>query len=216
MADLTLQQICSIATAYNQGRGDYTLSEASFYANIALLEVATRVQMKPLEALAVSSTSIGENKMALPTDFDYPISLSYLTVGAGYGATLQLRDAPLLDSASTFQAPPAYYAIYSTWMELQPTPDSGYSLQLRYGARMRSMMASTDTPALSERYHYPVALKTAALLSAARNDAEQEALNIQRYLDYMGSTPSDQAFRQRDKLSMRASVPKYYGPEWPH
>lgn len=207
--NLNLQQISSIAVGFNQGRTDYSPSEVSFYANVALVEVATRIPMKPLEALAVTSTTSGENRMALPPDFEYAISLSYTTMSPPWTPTLTMVEGYQLDSTCTIQAPPSRFAVYSDWMELQPVPDSSYSLQLRYGATMRAMVASTDTPNLSERYHYPVALKTAELLSAARNDAEQEALNHQRYLDYMGSTPSDMALRQRDKASMGVSVPRW-------
>jgi len=213
--NLNLAQISSTATAYNQGRGDYSASEASFYANIALVQVATAIQMQPLESLAISSTTSGENRMSLPPDFDYVISLSYLTGASSGFPALTMRDAFLLDSGTTFAGPPREFAVYSTWMELAPIPDSAYSLQLRYGAKIPALLASTDTPSLSDRYHYAVALKTAELLAAARNDSEQEALNHQRYMDYMGSIPSDQAFRQRDKLSMGVSVPRGPFGFWP-
>ena len=54
---LNLTQIASTATAFNQGRLDYSLSECSFYANIALSEVATRIQHQPLDGIAISSTT---------------------------------------------------------------------------------------------------------------------------------------------------------------
>lgn len=199
MVELSLAQIASIATSYNQGRLDYSLSECSFYANLALTEVATRTKHQPLERLAVSSTTSGERRITVPSDFLYPLNVTLSDTSAGPAGSpmqLQAREATWLDSIGTQVGVPRYYIPYADWIELAPSPDSAYSVQVRYGAKIPAMVASTDTPALSERYHYAVALKTAELLAAARNDLEQEAANRVRYLSYIGSTPSDLAMRQ--------------------
>ena len=205
---LTLQNIASIATAFNQGRTDLTLSEVSFYANLAVGEVATRTQHLPLEGLAISSTTSGENRVTLPTDFDYPINLSLSSGSNVWTKQLQAREATWLDSGTTTNGEPSYYALYGTWLEVWPTPDSAYSLTLRYGAKVPVMTASTSTPALAERYHYAVALKTAEMCAAARNDLDQEAICRARYLSYMNSTPSDMAYRQRVQEGMAVALQK--------
>lgn len=207
--ELTLAQIASTATAYNQGRTDYTLSEVSFYANLALSEVATRIKHQPLERLAVSSTTSGERRVTVPSDFLYPISVTLSDTSSGpVGSPYQLiaRESTWLDSVGTGVGLPRYYIPYSDWIEIAPSPDSAYSLQLRYGAKIPAMVDSASTPGLAERYHYAVALKTAELLAAARNDLEQEAANRLRYLSYMGSTPSDLAMRQSAQEGMGVAM----------
>ena len=207
--ELTLANICSTATALIQGRTDITLSDASFYANLAYQEVATRIRYTADEALAISSTTSGENRISLPTDFAYPISVSNTSIAGAapvFGTTtrvLRQVEADALDSLTTVLGVPESYALYSTWLELWPSPDSAYSIQIRYGARLSSMVTSTSTPALDARWHLPIAFKTAALLAATKNDLEGEAVNNARYLGAMGSTPTDLALRQRDKGSMR-------------
>lgn len=208
--ELNLQQIASLATTFNQGRLDLQLSEVSLYANLALSEVATRVQHQPLEAIAVSSTTSGENRLDLPSNFDYMLTVS-ITSGAARGVRTQLmeRQVAWMDSYASQLGEPTQYVKYSSWLELAPSPDSSYSMELRYVTKVGSMISSTDTPNLNERYHYAVALKTAELCAAARNDIEQEAVCRARYLSYMGSTPSDLAYQQRAQDGMAVAVQKH-------
>lgn len=207
--ELTLGDISSMATGMIQGRTDYGPSEVSFYANLALQEVATRVQHRPLEGLAYSSTTSGENRITLPTDFDYPISLSIWSVGIGRATQqLQARDTPWLDSSGTQLGQPNEYYVYGDSLELAPSPDSSYSLQFRYGRRIGIMVNSTDTPGLDARYHQAVAYKTAENIAIARNDLENAAVMRTLYLSYLGSTPSDLAYRQRSREGMAVSLQK--------
>lgn len=205
--ELNLTQLCSTATALVKGRTDVTLSEASFWANIAYQEVATRIRYATDEALAVSSTTSGENRLALPSNFAYPIQVSNLSA-VGTSRELRGAEAYAFDSRSTALGTPEQYALYGTWLEMWPSPDSAYSIQLRYGTKMASLVSSTATPAFDERWHFGVALLAAAYVAAAKDDGESEAQNKARYLSYMGSTPSDLAYRQRDKLAMRVRVVK--------
>jgi hypothetical protein len=203
--ELNLTQLCSTATSLVKGRTDVPLSEASFWANIAYQEVATRIRYATDEALAVSSTTSGENRLALPSNFAYPIQISNLSA-TGNRRELRGMEAHTFDSRGTALGIPEQYALYSTWMEVWPSPDSAYSIQLRYGTKMASLISSTATPVFDERWHFGVALLTAAYVAAARDDGESEAQNKARYLSYMGSTPNDMALRQRDKLAMRVQV----------
>lgn len=206
---LTLAQIASVATTFNQGRLDLSLSEVSMYANLALAEVATRLPHDSLQQIAVSSTTSGENRMDLPADFDYALTVS-ITSGAVGGMRKQLveRQVSWLDSNASNLGEPRYYIKYGSWLELAPSPDSSYSMEMRYVGKVRSMVSSTDTPNIAERFHYAVALKTAEICAAARNDIEQEAVNRARYLSYMGSTPSDLAYLQRSQNGMAVALQK--------
>ena len=194
-----------MATRLVQGRTDLTLSEVSLYANLALDFVQTRQRGRSEEALAISSTTSGENKIAVPTDFGFPIAVSNLSVTAGDSRTRLWGpvDADLFDSRSTTLGIPEQYAVYSTWMELWPSPDSSYSIQLRYGTKVNTLVASTATPVLDQKFHLAWAYKAAEITASMRQDSESEALNRARFLSELGSLPDDQAMRQRDKLGMR-------------
>jgi len=207
---LSLGQVCSRATEMAGGRVDWSLSDASFYANLAGQEVSQFAGHLPKEAIAVSSTTSGENRYALPADFDYPTAL---TLFQGSSATsgsrmttsipLQGRDANWADSRSIpDDGVPANYVFYSTFFELYPSPNSGYSLQLRYVQRQPTLIASTETLMLDDRWHPAWLYKTVELLEASRNNVEAEAMARNRYLSYVATIPSDRQLKQRDRTAM--------------
>ena len=68
---LSLGDVISIATRY-AGRSDYSASEVSLYANLALTEVSSRLHFKPKEAFALSNvTGTGdERRIEVPQDFE--------------------------------------------------------------------------------------------------------------------------------------------------
>lgn len=198
---LTLADVISRATTLAGGRRDIPTSEISFWANVAAVEIAGQVWHTPLEALAISSTTSGENRISLPSDFDGMIALSNLsTQGVVGGRQLAPTTGDQIDSRVTADlAEPELYALYSTWMELYPTPDSSYSLQLRYWSKQPTITASTGTPAFDERWHPGWLYKTAELLEARSGNPEGEALARNRYLSYMASQKDDRALRQAAK-----------------
>ena len=72
---LSLGDVISHGTALSGARLDIPVSEASYYANMALQEVATRQHYLGLESLAFSSVTSGENRIGLPRNFDYMRSM---------------------------------------------------------------------------------------------------------------------------------------------
>lgn len=202
------------------GRVDWDLSAASFYANLAYTEVGQQAGHIPKEAIAVSSTTSSENRVALPPDFDYTIGLT-LYEGSSSTATLsrqttahQLtgRDVQWADSRDLPDSGvPEHYVQFSTWFTLVPSPTSAYSLQLRYMTKAPTLVYSTDTPVLDDRWHPAILYKTVELLEASRNNVEGEAIARNRYLSYVMTVPSDRALRQRDKASM---VLRYTRNNW--
>ncbi len=199
---IDLSECISKATTL-AGRSDFSTSEASFWANAAYEEISTRIEFRTKESLAYSSTTSGENRVALPSDFEADISLSNLSRSADNN--LVKVEGTDIDSRRTDLGTPIRYAIYGTWMELHPSPDSSYSLQLRYHAKLPTLLESTATPLIDSRWHIGWVYKTTEMLHSARRDAEGEALAKNRYLGFMQSTPSDRALQQRvrNRLSAR-------------
>ena len=220
---LSLGDVSSRATTMAGGRLDYSQSETSFWVNMALAEVASRINAhRPKEGLAVSSTSSGENRVAFPADFDYAMAITcYVPSGSTATSTgttvvpLRQRDPRWIDAqnisgdnsaTNTVSGIPEAYITFSTWIELWPSPNSAYSLQLRYMTKHPTLINSTDTIILDDRWHPAVLYKTVELLEAARNNNEAEALARNRYLSYVASTPNDFALRQKDRTGLSLSV----------
>lgn len=196
---LTLADVISRATTLASGRRNIAASEVSFWANVAAAEIYGQVWHTPLESLAYSSTTSGENRISLPSDFDGMIALSNLsTDGLHGGRQLKLVAADWIDSQSTTDvSEPEAYALYASWLELYPSPDSSYSLQMRYWAKQPTITASTGTPAFDERWHPGWLYKTAELLEARSGNPEGEALCRNRYVSYMASQRDDKTMRQQ-------------------
>lgn len=209
MISMTLSQICSLATQFVQGRTDLGASEVSLYANIALGTVAAQDQYRSLESVYNFSVVSGTTAVALPSDFytDQSVSVSSGS-NTAWSRRLLPINAELIDSYATARSVPQFYSVYGSSLMLGPTSDSTYSGAMRYTTKIPTLTLPGDVPVLREDYHYAIALKTAELVSAARNDSENEALNAQRYVTYITSLPNDRALRQRDKL-IGASVPKW-------
>lgn len=211
---LNLGQLCSYATRMAGNRDDWQLSEASFWANQAYSTIYNRIGHTPLEAVAVSSTTSGENRYALPTDYNYGIALTLFQGSNSTSTTattsnsttvirLRQQDAGWMD-AQTLTPPgvPEAYEQFATWYQLWPSPNSAYSMQLRYAVKPQILVQSTDTIWLNERWEAAVLYKTVELLEASRSNVEGEAIARNRYLNYVISLPVDAAYKQRDRSSM--------------
>jgi len=207
---LTLAQVCSRATELAAGRADMSLSDVSFWANAALAEVAQQAGHMPPQAIAVSSTTSGEGRYALPSDYDYCLALtlyqpSSTTTGSRQTNAISLtaRDANWGDSFSLPNSGvPTNYVLYANALELYPSPNSAYSLTLRYQAKQQVLVASNETPTLDDRWGLAWLYKTTQMLEAARANPEAEAMARNRYIDYVSQVPSDRQLQQRDRASM--------------
>lgn len=181
------------------------------YVNMAYSEVYNRVGHIPLEAVAISSTTSGENRYQLPTDYNYGLAMT-LYQGSNSTATLSVstavirlkqHDANWVDAQTLSPSGvPESYVQYATWFELWPSPNSAYSLQLRYAVKPQTLVASTDTLLLDERWQSAVLYKTVELLEASRNNVEGEAIARNRYLNFCAITQTDKSLQQRDRNGM--------------
>jgi hypothetical protein len=212
MPIMNLGQIASTATTFAGGRLDWALSEVSLYVNVAFSEIKSRqgIRHTPIDGIAISSTTSGENRIALPPDWDYPLALSCLAGSASTATAshttevtvLVPKDQTWMDAQTLAIGVPEAYCYYGTFLELYPSPNSAYSLQLRYVTKLPTLVASTDTPLLDEKWHWAGMLKTAELLEASRNNVEGESIARNRYLNYVTTTMQDQAGKQQDRTGM--------------
>ena len=214
----TLSTLVSRATQALGNRGDIALSDASFWANVAQEQVWNAIPHDAKEGLATSSTTSGGDKVALPSDFFELIQLSNLSL------TPYLPMNPIgsheLDSWVTTMGAPTHFALYSTWLELRPRPDSNYSLQMRYMKQLSDMTVLSAPVSVATRFGYGVFLKTKELLAenvlkdtAAMMEAQQE------YLAFMTSQTPDNALRLRQNRFVGVGLPRqrWQTPEswWP-
>lgn len=215
---LTLGDVISLSTRF-AGRSDFSSSEASALANLALTEVSNRLLHKPKEALAVSNiTGTGnERSLELPTDFDTMFGLKFYSTSTdaatgenilGTEYDLPITDTSTIDSHSSLSGIPERYALWSNTLELDPIPNSRGSLIMRYAAKQQTLILSSETPALDERWHPGWLWKTTELVNLARSNSAGAMDAERRYVNYMVSTPNDRQREQMAKNGMGLSVRK--------
>lgn len=197
---ITLTKCFSLVTQLQQGRTDYTPSELSDYANLALVDITTSIEMRSLQSHAVSSTTSGGSWLTFPTGAHYVTSISNLSlVATDSRKTLVPTTLVDLDSRSTEVGVPERFALSRDSLLFWPSADSAYSFQIRFQERVDTVVSSTSTPNIDERYHYPWVLRTAAIAAAMRNDVDGEQIAQARYLGEIGKMPSDAALAQQAK-----------------
>ena len=215
---LTLGDVISKGT-HLAGRNDWTTSEASFWANLALTEVQSRLAHTPKEALAISNVTGTGNEwdISLPADFGGIIGVTFYSSSTDEDSgenvleekiDLEIRDTEYLDSKSSISGQPQYYALYGGVMEVWPAPNSRGSFVMRYEANQQVLVLSTSTPDLDERWHPGWLNKTEELLHRSRSNHHAATEAERRYVNYMISTPNDRSMEQSAKNGLGLRVRK--------
>lgn len=215
MAVLTLEQIASHATRLaSLGNAAPSLSIVSEYVNIAYSMIAhmSGVELTEQETIAYASTSTGTTnaRLAMPSDYDRALGLKIGVPNSWSTATSRTTEwralgkgpAPEINTLwvqSDLSGIPEAYGEFATWFELTPSPNSAYSIELRYQRKPSDMTQSTATPALDEQWHWALALKTAELLvSTFASNESSERLAAQRYRTYVSNLRLDQGKKRAD------------------
>jgi hypothetical protein len=215
---LSLGDVISLSTTF-AARSDFATSEASKLANIALTEVNNRLHHKPKEAKALSNiTGTGsEREIGLPDDFDGVVALKWYSTSTdadtgdnilGDERDLVIVDTVVLDSKSSISGLPERYALYGNTIELDPIPDSRGSLELRYVAKQQTLVLSSETPDLDERWHPGWMYLTTAHVARARSDKQTASEYDRTYINYMVATPNDRTVEQMAKHGLGLWVRK--------
>jgi len=205
MGSLTLGTVMSEATAMLGNRSDISQSRCSFYANQAAAFI-WRVENHDLaEGIAISSTTSGENRVTLPSDFEGLISISNLSTTPPQVLTAVNVDD--VDSDWTYLGTPTRYAMYANYVQYWPSPDSSYSIQLRYRTKYATVTGTANTFSIGSRHDMAHIYLTASYIADSLYDRENSALFNQKFISHMASMPSDLAMRQRSREGMRISMP---------
>ena len=228
MPAFTLGEIMSQGTARVGRRADIPLSDASFWANVAYLEVADAIPFALQERIAISSTTSGENRFDLPSDCGEPLSLQLTSIAASSTTstggsirtdiewsytTLRLTSIAAHDARGHLPGgTPTEFAFYNNWLELWPSPDSGYSLQLRYRSLVTDMLATTEVPSISTPWRPAILLRFESFLHEYLGNDAAAAQSFNRYLAFVNTKKTDEARRQMLLHGGYSVAPSYETP----
>ena len=215
MPSYTLGDIMSFATQNAGRRSDISQSIVSRFANEAYFDVYYASDPQEGEKIAVSSTTTGENKLELPTDFWQPISLALIystsTSSSDYSSysTLRLISVEEMDAKNPQPSGvPEAVAFYNSWLELWPSPNSAYSLQFRYRASPSDMTATTAVPSLDTSWRQAIVIKTEEKIHVYLGDTQSAEAASMRFLREVNRLRSDRERRQRGEFR------QYLAPSW--
>jgi len=216
MPAYTLAELSSFARSAVGRRADLAVSDVSRLVNEAYFEVFYASNPEESELIAVSSTTTGENKIELPTDFYAPISAaliystSTLTSAHSSYRTLNLVSVEQMDGRNPQPSGiPAEVAFYNSWIELFPSPNSAFSFQLRYYSHPSDLTTTTAIPSLSTPWRRAVSIKAKELV-AAEVEHESEAKHSIDYLRYVATLKTATAVRQSGEFKKNFN-PSYGG-----
>jgi hypothetical protein len=209
MPQYTLGELMSMATTECGRRADIPPSEVSSRVNRAYFDVANALEPSLQERFGVSSTTSGENRIDLPTDFAEPISVSLIwswsTSSSAVSSTRTLArvSASHIDANGVYPVGEPYgYCFFANWMELIPSPDSAYSVNFRYRSMVTDMLATGDIPSVSTPAREAILLKAKEFIWEYLGDRNASAMAEQKYLGYMARLKTDEYRRQMGESPM--------------
>lgn len=181
-------------------RADIDPSDVSFWANEAYREVLEAEGHELQERIAVASLVSGEDKIQLPIDMRELLSLSYITNAGNSRRTFNQISPHEKDARfdSDAKGQPTDYCLFNDWLEVWPSPDSSYSVQMRYYSEATDLVALSDIPSVSTPYRRAVYIKTKEMLLREHLGRGDEAdIEANAYLTYMAQVPNIHEKRQR-------------------
>lgn len=156
------------------------------------------------EKIAVSSTTSGENKIELPSDFYEPISAAIIhrpswstssSVQSSY-ATLKMVGMEAMDGRNPEPGgAPSEIAFFNSWIEVFPSPNSAFSFQLRYRAHPTDLLSTSSVPSLSTPWRAAWLLKTQQYLADFVQDEAASAKAHGQFLAYVATLKTPTASR---------------------
>ncbi len=111
-----------------------------------------------------TSTVIGQQAYALPSDFLQVIRLDYITSGSGTTAStakIESMTPNQRDLLADKSGDPGFYYIQKNNLMLNPVPNRVVTLHLEYSYFVADMVADADVPDAPQQFHPYIAYMTA-------------------------------------------------------
>lgn len=201
----SLRDLLSEATSIAGTPPGLPVSRISQLANQAIRDIAGRLPSVELEEVATGSTTTSSNEATLPSDCEVILNLSFDTDVAGVGGRCIRQAAPWeLDAASdgTVAGIPEMYISWQTWIEFYPSPDSAYSLLIRYRKRASDITSLTARSSLDTRYDQAILYKTVEYLHLRQGQYDKVAQARALYEAELRQIPNYFAVKQQNRTGM--------------
>jgi hypothetical protein len=115
--------------------------------------VAAQTDFRELFSSDTISATSGDAEYNLPADFMRVYSLLYVPT-SGKPVSLTEVSQGDLDLNAPSSGVPTHYTVQNGEVRLWPTPDTAYTLRLRYYATPTTLTANDDVPEIPGNYHH--------------------------------------------------------------
>lgn len=204
-----LGELLSEATQITGAVTGFPTSRYSQLANQAMRDIAARLPHVELEDVVTGSTTTSSAQATLPSDCEVIINLSFDTSVAGVGGRSIRQAAPWeLDAKSdgTEQGVPRMYVSWQTFVEFYPSPDSAYSLLMRYRKRVSDITSLTARSSLDTRYDQALLYKTVEYLHLRKGEYDKVAQARALYEAELRTIPNYYTQKQQNRAGMGLRV----------
>lgn len=162
--------------------------------NNALRELSRKVDFYQEETAYPFTTTAGMASYSWPTD----LGKARFIADTSIRRTLQAVRMRQIDQAVAQSGRPYAYAVDGPGIVLWPTPDSTYSLNLRYFKLPDLLVNDTDVPALPDDYHQILTYYALSRAYEAEDDLEMASYYAQQWEKSLAAMKVDVKFPTTD------------------
>lgn len=169
-------------------------SRINQYLNDAQFLVARRVDYYVDEAVDQFTTTSGTATYPWPTNLARMRSL----FDTGRNVELEFVSIRDIDRSGPVQGAPSFYALTGSNVQLYPTPDNAYALEMRYWQLPSTLVVDTDTPSIPADWHHLLWVYATAICYEAEDDPQMGQYWMGRFNNELAMFAADQKFPDSD------------------
>ena len=178
---------------------DLTDVDAGGYINSGYVDLCGRYPYHQTRKRCEFNTTSGEEKYQLPLDCSAVLRLKNMTLGYKlWKAGDRLVADRLSEHANELLSMPRRYVRYRNYVELVPTPDGVYTIEVFYLAVPVLLDAAIDTPILPISWHDGIWMRAKWYYYMDRGDIAQQTNALNQYKVWLLDKPSEIDEESRD------------------
>jgi hypothetical protein len=158
------------------------------YINSGYVDVASRYPYHQTRKRSSFVTVAGSQKYELPCDLT--VIRRLMDVGNGR-KLVKTGDRYLASRRNDYNSRPSRYIRYRNYVELIPTPDAVYTIEIWYDALPCLLIEDVDEPVLPESWHPGIILRAKWYYWMDKGDQAQVSHALNNYSIWLSDKPSE-------------------------
>lgn len=156
--------------------------------NDAYEHIATRYKFHKTRKICILTTVSGSYKYNLPSDVTVVKRIKDLTNHKKL-TLIDDSNSSMYEGRDNLQGRPEKYIRYRGFIEITPTPDDAYRLEVYYVAAVTPLADDTDTPVIPLSWHHGIRLLAKHLYFDDKGDTARAMLAYDSYKTWLEDQP---------------------------